>query len=472
MRKRENKTDDKQKSIRDRATKRIMKDLLEIKRNPLQGISALPLDNNIFLWHANLLGPVNTPWEGGIFHMTISIPTDYPNNPPSINLSTKISHPNVSGNKICLDILESNTKGTGWSPSYTIQSLLIQLQSFLFEAEISKILANIENPKDYEVKKKEWLSGVKWSVEQSINFKDSTVGHYPPKKPWPPLNILDEKYFILSEEERINSELQCYYTKQTYLEDALGYGVTLTKNLRTGELKSIFANLDFVSLRAFNNHNLRKSSTNTSFTHWLPVYINDKNGKKAIYLTEKAISIISTGTSKGKFNPLMVLEIYPKLMSTMIVEVMTDKKTASLRSFRAYYSFYRTLAQFVTIYPEIKVEAEKRVSLFIKDEKSRHKDVTPNLGEFLSFLSITDFKWEDIKDSYLEESFSRNVFWLLNKHKEDFVDENSRLTATFECSRDSYKILCFHLFFLKSIKSVKLQDIDKNFGFPTLDVEE
>jgi ubiquitin-protein ligase len=65
----------------------------------------------------------------------MSIPKNYPVSPPEITLSTPIPHPNVFGNKLCLDMLETtkNQIWEGWVPAYTIEAVLIQLQSFLFE---------------------------------------------------------------------------------------------------------------------------------------------------------------------------------------------------------------------------------------------------------------------------------------------------------------------------------------------------
>jgi len=53
-----------------------MKDLRELRDAdvPLVGVSAAPLDDSIFTWHANIRGPAGTAYEGGVFHMQINFP--------------------------------------------------------------------------------------------------------------------------------------------------------------------------------------------------------------------------------------------------------------------------------------------------------------------------------------------------------------------------------------------------------------
>eukprot|EP01080_Neovahlkampfia_damariscottae_P005218 gene5218-8830_t len=475
-------------SVKLRATKRLMRDLLEIQSNPVQGVSALPLENNIFVWHANVQGPQGTPWEKGIFHMVFRFPDEYPDLPPSLTLSTKIEHPCVSYNTVCLDLLQksdSTTPYSGWSPAYSVQTILIQLQAFLFEATATVALSNISDPKLYDKKKKEWESGVLWSVEQSLAYNDKSVKHHPPRKPWPPLpEEKDIKSITLSEKDIAKNELVCFYTRQSFEEDCLGVGISYSKNLRTGEIKSIQSSLDIISLRAFMNHKLRQSSFNTRFSHWIPIYINDEHGKKAMYLAERSISIICTG-NHSNFKPSMVLEIFPKIMSTMVVEVTSGKTYASLKALKGYCWFQRMFLMFVSTYPELKKQCESIIADFIKDEKKRHKDVVPNLGEFLQLMTVTDFTWADIKDAYIEESFIRNVFWILNKYpeleneKHDEFTDDDRLKYSYQVSKTSQKLLFFNIFYMENLahpEKQSLSDIgksyDDNFGKPSNKVEE
>ncbi|XP_010468784.1 PREDICTED: ubiquitin-conjugating enzyme E2-16 kDa-like [Camelina sativa] len=59
-------------------------------------ITAVTVDDDIFRWEATLIGPVNTPYEGGVFKLRLSFPSDYPRSPPKVVFITRIGYPNVS----------------------------------------------------------------------------------------------------------------------------------------------------------------------------------------------------------------------------------------------------------------------------------------------------------------------------------------------------------------------------------------
>ena len=87
----------------------MQRDLKELQdaKEPLVGVSASPLPNDMFTWHGNIRGPVGTKWEKGVFHFEMNIPHDYPCSPPELKLFSPIPHPNVFGTTICLDMLDS-----------------------------------------------------------------------------------------------------------------------------------------------------------------------------------------------------------------------------------------------------------------------------------------------------------------------------------------------------------------------------
>ena len=64
-----------------------------------------------------LTPPEGTPYEGGIFFLSLSVPSQYPSSPPNIKFETKIYHPNINEEgKICLEQLKSD-----WKPNYTLK---------------------------------------------------------------------------------------------------------------------------------------------------------------------------------------------------------------------------------------------------------------------------------------------------------------------------------------------------------------
>eukprot|EP01113_Clastostelium_recurvatum_P019316 TRINITY_DN2277_c1_g1_i8.p1 TRINITY_DN2277_c1_g1~~TRINITY_DN2277_c1_g1_i8.p1 ORF type:complete len:1241 (-),score=385.36 TRINITY_DN2277_c1_g1_i8:37-3759(-) len=122
------------------AIERLARDLREVQRSPLSTVNAAPLESDILEWHGNLTAP-SGPYEGIVFHIKLMFLDSYPRKPPTVMLMTKLSHAHVFGNWICLDMLElggwggedeQNRTFTGWSSGYSVLSVLLQLQAFLF----------------------------------------------------------------------------------------------------------------------------------------------------------------------------------------------------------------------------------------------------------------------------------------------------------------------------------------------------
>merc|ERR1712224_372676 len=74
-----------------------------------------------------IMGPPDSPYQGGVFFLNINFPSDYPFKPPKVHFTTKIYHCNVNSNgAICLDILKDQ-----WSPALTISKVLLSISSLL-----------------------------------------------------------------------------------------------------------------------------------------------------------------------------------------------------------------------------------------------------------------------------------------------------------------------------------------------------
>ncbi|KAJ8613486.1 hypothetical protein CTAYLR_002149 [Chrysophaeum taylorii] len=120
---------------------RIKKELTELSRDTKSGVTVEVKSEDMHELEGTISGPEGTPYEGGTYVITISIPRGYPFEPPKMKFLTKIWHPNISSQTgaICLDILKDQ-----WSPALTIKTALLSLQALLCSPEP-------EDPQDAQV---------------------------------------------------------------------------------------------------------------------------------------------------------------------------------------------------------------------------------------------------------------------------------------------------------------------------------
>lgn len=431
--------------------RRLVRDLQEIEKNkiPTVGVTARPLSDNMYVWHANLRGPDGTPYEGGVFHLILTFTTKYPKEPPTIRLSTPVPHPCVDGVMVRLDMLDPSRKGIyeGWTSAYSVQSILLQLQSFLFEV-----------PADFKNNPQPVRDAVKAANELVLN----DVGHKGPLSPWPPFTSreietdLNNYKIKKTEKELIYEELVCFHTKLTLKETHLGVGLLISRLPRTGEIRSAEPTLDLISLKAFIKEHIRTSLDNTSFSHWMPLYLGEKEAA-VIYLARKALSMICKGSTR-KFEPKFILEVFPKMMVTLTVSMMQQKEHTSLKALRTFYSFYRLFVLLLDQHPELYTQIEDSLEKFKSDEKNRVKDQTPNLGDMLSKLAVSKkYKWSDIIGPYLEEQMDRQVFWMikdipeLESMEKDTEFDDDRVNASFKATTVGFHLTLFYSIFVGKI---------------------
>ncbi len=113
------------------ALRRLQREYADIQKDPPANCTAGPVsDADFFTWEALIFGPSDSPFQGGVFRLSINFPSDYPFKSPIITFKTKIYHPNINAaGGICLDILKSQ-----WSPALSISKVLLSILSLLTDA--------------------------------------------------------------------------------------------------------------------------------------------------------------------------------------------------------------------------------------------------------------------------------------------------------------------------------------------------
>ncbi|KAH7961640.1 hypothetical protein HPB52_010980 [Rhipicephalus sanguineus] len=125
---------------------RVQRDLAELHADPPPGVVVAPEENDITMLHAVIVGSWDTLLEGGLFHVVLKCPRDYPMRPPHACFLTGVQkgvsfNGHIHGWRICLSTL-GTAPGPSWSPAQTIGSLLVSIQSLLADGAAERMRRN------------------------------------------------------------------------------------------------------------------------------------------------------------------------------------------------------------------------------------------------------------------------------------------------------------------------------------------
>lgn len=117
------------------AVKRIITDLLQLEKTPIPNTHICFDEANIKLIKLVIIGPDDTPYEGGFYIFELQFPNDYPKNPPVVKFLTTNGttrfNPNLYENgTVCLSILNT-WSGPKWSAIMSLSCIIVNLQSIL-----------------------------------------------------------------------------------------------------------------------------------------------------------------------------------------------------------------------------------------------------------------------------------------------------------------------------------------------------
>lgn len=464
------------------AIARLTKDLKELMENPLSGTNAMPLEDNLMVWHCTTIVPEGNPYAGTPLHWVMEFDHDYPNKAPKAYFLTHIAywngaqaHDDKGRTYLCLSLFGNFDKvhtewagqvGHGWSSSYTVSTILVTFQSALMDQQF---LAT-DNANVQRTSKEAW----------ALHCKDCGHSGEKPEKYFPKIpDDVDVLAAQMKNKANIkDNNFVCYATRDKLGEDGvvLGYGLNVRTN-KQGRVSSMTSPCEYLSHKAFSS-GTRASTNKSPLTHWIPIVINDQHWKRALPVWQQQLKGLAQ--NKKDTEPRQALAVLSSLMSGVVVDVMNNRSdtNASERFLEGYYAFYRLLLEYKDALQE---HCDSEVEKFLSGTEKRSKNVFSNLGEFLIVCALSKKRWSDIATAFQEECDCRNVFWYVQgnynnppKHPElaDVKREDpNRYQKVFTATEVSRNLVCFQVMFMRFIEDLDVKTLDANNGIPSDEVK-
>ena len=472
------------------AIKRINKDMKEITKSPIEGIGIVSLQNDPMKYIVNIK-LMEGPYKNYCVQLLLTFPEDYPTKPPKI-----LIYPNqaIDGQyhhhifqdstqdenghffkKFCFDLLENDfmstkEENTGWNPSYTISSLLLQVQNFLCDPDMHGHIP--------DKNKIEQLMNSMNTYQRSFKVEndkgEEEIITHTWSKPYPELYIkkekTEEKEEIKKDQnfqkmQQIKENLTCYMLKLNYIDDPeilLGYPIIQTKVGKDKiELYPIPELLTYDGYMAqIGKQDIKldfyfdikfKSANNQFFNYWVPIYIDENHYKKNKTTILNSFSVIkygALGIKEYDFKPEHIFEVLPIILNKMIIGMFNGKSTISSAFIRCYFHY---VLLFKKLCVEFETEYLKYLNHILNLIKKNNFDVTkqiiPDIGNFfmLLFFSNKDIHTEKMKKMWytlFEESSTRKSYWIF------YSDDNraKMKKLLFKDKKPSVDDICFKRF--------------------------
>ena len=440
--------------MRTLAIKRINKEIKEIIINPVEGIGLTSFDNDPMKYIVNI-SLMSGIYKGYCLQLLLTFTDNYPSEPPKILIFPQQiidqqyhyyiyqDHSKDENGyhfkKICyaknsfFDYLE-------WNPSYSIASILIQVQNFIGHSPYCRSVK--------KTKVKELMKSMK-SYKKKFIIKDENGEKeiiHTWENPYPKMFFSannNEKKININQptSERIKENLMCSMLKLNYIDDPeilLGYPIIQIK--RTGKDKydlypipelmtfdGFLLNigkypdkLDNYYTTTFNNDNIK------SYNYWVPIYIDEKHYLKNKSTILNSFSIIIYGPRDKKvydFNPEQIFEIIPIILNKIVARIIELSKVKSQK----LYPFIKCYFHYVLLFKQLSIEFQKehgkylnhKLNLIYKNKCHVNKSIIPSIGNFLVSLlffngNIHGEKMKKLWYSLFEEFVTRQMFPMFN----------------------------------------------------------
>nr|XP_014353347.1 PREDICTED: uncharacterized protein LOC102365633 [Latimeria chalumnae] len=145
---------------------RILQELRELHCLPHPCFKVYPSESNIYFWQILMMGPTDSPYENGVFHLYCKFEQEYPVKPPVLRFSTPIYHCNINSvGRICHNILDRN-----YSARTSMKEILTAVFGLLMMPEADDPLDSVL-AEQYLTKKHVYLEEAKKYTATHANTK-------------------------------------------------------------------------------------------------------------------------------------------------------------------------------------------------------------------------------------------------------------------------------------------------------------
>jgi len=237
----------------------------------------------------------------------------------------------------------------------------------------------------------------------------------------------------------------------------LGVGLDYTVNPKTKAVDYISTTQDILSLTAFEKHNVREDRFGNKFKLFLPLYFSEDHFKRALPTIKRTIRRLTSAKGASGFHHSIVLDVFPKILTTFAVLVSDEGISASRQSMEGLVRIHRLFLALAHKFPAIKMEAKLKLRQFVESEDKRSKTHCKSLGSILPLLMVLDTvdkEWELIRGCYLQEMFDRSVLWVCRKHpnlestsKETQEGASKRVDLTRQAMVVTQRVLMLQVYF-------------------------
>ena len=455
------------------AIKRINKDMREITQNPIEGIGIASIDDNPMRYVINMR-LMTGPYEGYCVQLLLMFSDNYPTKPPKILIypnqaingqyhhhifdDSTVDENNGHFKKFCIDLLDNdfmNTtdEKTGWNPSYSISSILLQVQNFIADPDMHGYIPD-EYLIDQLMKSMDTYTRT-FTITNEKGEKEQKIHTW--KDPYPEMFLkpsekneedIKEKEFNDEEAEeqklqQIKENLTCFMLKVNYIDDPnilLGYPIIRTSNqigrknrLELYPIPELLTYDGFLAQKSLQGYMVQqyfnfKSANNEYYNSWLPIYINKDHYEKNKKTILKSIAEI---TGNMQFNPNQIFQVLPVILNSMIIGMYKGKTTLSSSFINCYF-------QYILLFKKLCQEYSVEYSVYLNDifnqikdnNYSVNKNIIPDIGNFFIVLLFNkvDINSDALKKIYnalFKDFIVRQMFWMF--HSDETKNDMKKL---------------------------------------------